>query len=168
MFVQTFQRIIVGFFGTGLNNSMQWLDIVLFFVPIVTGYTMSAICPMRKSAGSNIRGARPPAWVFGVVWPILYLLMGLSWVQLRRQLSRSPVIVDILFTALVVTLNVWLLVYSCARNAKGALYVLILALMLSLCTWGYSAPLTPFFYLTPLVAWLIFALLLNFSEVNAA
>ena len=56
---------------------MNQTDVIIFLIPLITGYFMSAICPMKKGeAGSNVP-ARPPGWVFGVVWPILYLLLTL-------------------------------------------------------------------------------------------
>jgi tryptophan-rich sensory protein len=114
-------------------------------------------------AGSSVP-SRPPGWVFGVVWPILYILMGLAWVQLRKQKDETTV--DILFSLLIIALNSWIIVYSCAKQKKNALYILILSVAIVLATWGYSVGTTEMFYLTPLVAWLIFATMLNFTEVN--
>ena len=98
---------------------MKLIDIIIFLIPLISGYTMSLICPMKKESGSNIP-ARPPAWVFGVVWPILYILMGLSWVLLRKEKNKT--IVDILFFLLIITLNSWLFSYSCLKKKKIALY----------------------------------------------
>lgn len=125
---------------------------------------MSAICPMKKGEAGASVPSRPPGWVFGVVWPILYILIGLSWVQLRKQKDKTTV--DVLFTLLIIILNSWIAVYSCAKQKKTALYILVISVAISLATWGYSVGTTQMFYLTPLVAWLLFAAMLNFTEVN--
>ena len=142
---------------------MNLTDIPIFLTPLTIGYLMSAICPMKGRAGSNVP-SRPPGWVFGVVWPILYILMGLVWVRLRKQ--KDKITVDILFCLLTVVLNSWIVVYSCANRKKDALYILLISLTISLAIWGYSVGTTELFYFTPLVVWLLFATMLNFTEVN--
>ena len=142
---------------------MKLIDIIIFLIPLISGYTMSLLCPMKKESGSNIP-ARPPAWVFGVVWPILYILMGLSWVLLRKEKDKT--IVDILFFLLIIALNSWLFAYSCLKKKKIALYILLISLVFVLAIWGYSIGTIYMFYLTPLVVWLIFACMLNFTEIN--
>ena len=125
---------------------------------------MSIICPMKKGdAGSSVP-SRPPGWVFGIVWPILYLLIGLAWVQLRKQKDQQ--MVDLLFGLLVFALNTWIVVYSCKKKKKSALYVILISLVISMALWGYSVGTNQMFYLTPLVVWLLFATMLNFTEVN--
>jgi len=143
---------------------MNPIDIIIFIIPLITAYIISAICPMKKEEAGASVPARPPGWVFGVVWPVLYLLTGLAWVQLREQ--KNQITVDILFTLLIISLNSWIVVYSCAKQKKNALYILVISVAISLATWGYSVGTTQMFYLTPLVAWLVFATMLNFTEVN--
>jgi benzodiazapine receptor len=143
---------------------MKLTDVTIFIIPIATGYIMSAACPMKKGEAGSSVSARPPGWVFGVVWPVLYLLMGLAWVQLRRQKSKN--MVDALFAVLTVSLNSWIVVYSCQKKKKSALYVLLLSFAIAMATWGYSVGTDQMFYLTPLIVWLLFATMLNFTEVN--
>ena len=143
---------------------MNLTNIIIFLIPLTTGYLMSYICPMKEGeAGTNVP-ARPPGWVFGIIWPILYILLGLVWVKLRKE--KDKIKVDILFTLLIITLNSWIYVYSCLNKKKYALYILIVSLTISLTIFGYSFGTTELFYFTPLVAWLIFAIMLNFTEVN--
>lgn len=142
---------------------MKLIDIIIFLTPLISGYTMSSICPMKRTSGSNIP-ARPPSWVFGIVWPILYILMGLSWVLLRKEKNKTTV--DILFFLLIIALNSWLFFYSCLKKKKSALYILLISIVIVLLIWGYSVGTKQMFYLTPLVVWLIFAFILNFTEIN--
>jgi tryptophan-rich sensory protein len=50
----------------------------LVLVPGAAGFAASAACPMRRDDGAAIP-FRPPAWVFGVAWPLLYLSFGKAW-----------------------------------------------------------------------------------------
>jgi len=140
------------------------LDIIIFLIPLVTGYIMSYICPINKNKAGKTVPATPPSWIFGVVWSILYVLIGLAWVQLRKQ--KYQITVDILFILLIISLNSWIFIYSCQKQKKNALYILFISFIISLGTWGYSIGTNQMFYLTPLVGWLFFAVLLNFTEVN--
>ena len=49
------------------------------------------LSPMEE-AGKEI-AFRPPSWVFGVVWPVLLLLLGYSW-TLRPKLTNYYLIFD--------------------------------------------------------------------------
>lgn len=140
---------------------MNW---IYLFIPIVTGYLTSYKCHIGKSAGKTVK-ASPPPWVFGIVWPVLYLLIGYSWVLLRKK-DKS---VDALFWMNIIVLVSWLIVYGCIKDKKSALFILLGTFIIALVTWGYAIKSTvngPMYYLTPYIGWLLFALLLNFTEVN--
>ena len=143
---------------------MDFIDWVLLLSPITTGYATSAICGMGKDAGKNIK-ARPPGWVFGVVWPVLYLLLGYSWVLMRHH----GTLINVLFILNVVGLVSWVALYSCGKQKKNAMYILLVLVVLALMTLGnvvQSDVKEPVYYLSPYIGWLVFALLLNFTEVN--
>jgi len=54
---------------------MNSRDYFLLFSPIVLGLGSAAFIEKRKIPMVN-SPYNPPAWVFGLVWPILYLLLG--------------------------------------------------------------------------------------------
>lgn len=140
---------------------MNW---IYLFIPLVTGYLTSYKCHIGKSSGKTVK-ARPPPWVFGIVWPVLYLLLGYSWVLLRKK-DKS---VDALFWMNIIGLVNWLIVYGCMKDKKSAVFILLGTFIIALVTWGYAIKSTvkgPMYYLAPYVGWLLFALLLNFTEVN--
>ena len=64
-----------------INNSLKYIPIIL---PTIIGYTASFFCKTSKDAGKNVY-FRPDSKVFGIVWPILYLLIGLSWFYARHH-----------------------------------------------------------------------------------
>lgn len=143
---------------------MNRQDYILLFTPLVSGFVASAICPMnRDTAGAHLK-ARPPPWVFGVVWPILYLLIGLAWVRMKKSRYGHQ-----LFGLNVALLCLWLYVYNCDRDKKGALYVIVSSLGVALATLVYSMTLdsTAGLILAPYVTWLIYATLLSFWDVSA-
>ena len=98
----------------------------------------------------------PPGYVFGIVWPILYILMSISAYRTFTDTGRMFVIQLIFNTAwswmffsfhmpLVALLNIWLLIYLNASIAFKMIKIDILSAIL------YS----------PYVLWLVFASYLN-------
>lgn len=149
---------------TPIEKMTVVLDIVRFILPAGIGFLTGALCPLR-SAGSSIP-ARPPGYVFGITWTLLYILVGLAWIFA----SRLHWMYDVAFLALSLLLASWTVVYGCGNDKKAALYILLLNLLaaamvtLSLVLHGSFWALA----LVPLVIWLIFATMLNYSEVNSA
>ena len=128
-------------------------------IPGVMISMSSFTCPNLKSSASNVK-FRPPGWVFGVVWPILYACIGLSW-----SITR----LDIEFLSLIVTLCMWLTVYSCFENKRLGVYILMLstfmssAIMLKIRSEHENGT---FFLMIPLTVWLAFATYLNYAEIR--
>ena len=138
-------------------------DLLRLLAPLIIGFGVAAICPIRSRAGSGIP-ARPPAWVFFVVWPILYILIGICWAYAARWSKWY----DLGFLALVIILASWVATYGCGRNVRGALYILVVSLlvvtMLVVSLTGLGTQLA--LLLVPLLIWLVFAYGLNLAEVN--
>ena len=125
----------------------------LFYLlfPIIISYIVIAICPMKKNIGSNIK-FRPPSYIFGIVWPILYILLGYAWVNAKEY--------SIFYLLLSLSLASWLVVYSCFNNKSLALGVILLSILLVLICYTLSN-LRSKLLLLPLLVWLFFALLLS-------
>ena len=137
----------------GLNNHEDYIYLLL---PLISGYSVAAFCGPSKSAGSNVK-FRPPSWVFGVVWPILYLLIGLAWVKSKKY--------SLYFIALIVLLNLWLITYVCQKNKLGGVYILLLSLLCTLFIYT-SVEKYSKYLIAPLMIWLFFATLLNVFEIQ--
>lgn len=105
----------------------------------------------------------PPDWVFGVVWSILYFLMGVSLGMIR--LSRDSQREDALFLfALQLFVNlVWPILFFCWELRLSALFVIFLLIALVI------AMISRFWRIRPLagalnlpyLVWLGFAAWLN-------
>ena len=137
-------------------SKFTYQELLLLFAPMISGYAMSSYCGPSKSAGSSVK-FRPPAWVFGVVWPILYFLIGLAWIR-SKHLTVS-------FIALLILLNLWLLVYVCQKNKVGGVYIIFLSLLSTFYIF-VGLDRTTKYILAPLLVWLLFAAFLNTFEVQ--
>ena len=87
----------------------------------------------------------PPSWVFGVVWPFLYLVIGFSWQRHPKQ--------DLLFLLLTALCGLWLLLHRCTLNERLAKAVLGSSAILA-CA---MVPLTSSPMMALPAAWLVFA-----------
>tara|TARA_Y100000389_G_scaffold157418_3_gene158548 strand:+ start:2525 stop:2956 length:432 start_codon:yes stop_codon:yes gene_type:complete len=137
-------------------SKLTTIDFLYLLLPMISGYTMAMFCKPNKSSGQVVK-FRPPAWVFGIVWPILYILLGIAWVN-SKQLS-------LLYFILILFLNLWLYVYACRENKIGGVFVIFLSI-LSLLYIFVSVSKTIKYYLVPLLVWLLFAGLINIVEVQ--
>lgn len=142
-------------------NTKKLIEIIILLIPILTGYIASAFCQIGKDAGSTLN-IRPPAWVFGVVWPILYLSLGFSWIFARRQ---QQIWADVLYSVLTLLLVLWIVVYGCAKNSKGGVYVLAGIISLLFASFSTGSILSKVL-LCPLIGWIFLATFLNVFEVE--
>jgi tryptophan-rich sensory protein len=136
------------------------MDMVIFFIPLLSGFLSSMICKIKSDSGSIVK-AIPPSYMFGIIWFILYILMGFSWLYSRKKNNENN-ITDLLFSLLIISLFLWIFFYSCRNDKKAALYIIPLSMMITI----FILINTPNFYIVPLLIWLLFAFLLNFEEVN--
>lgn len=139
-------------------KTSEWVKLLL---PLVSGFLVGGLCPMKDS-GADIN-ARPPAWVFGTIWPVLYLIVGYAWVTMSRHKSK---IADPLFSMITILLTLWVYLYSCAKRKRLALYVLVALVALGLAALKLCKDEMICIGLSVYVAWLLFAMQLNYTIVN--
>jgi len=134
------------------------------WIPLFLGYFTSSFCKIGSmNAGENIK-ARPPAFVFGIVWPILYSFLGYSWL-LMKDLKN----INLLFLTNCLLGSLWIYYFACKKNKKNALYVILFMILCGQIIYTYALQnnITLASYLIlPYNIWLMFALLLNYKEVN--
>ena len=107
----------------------------------------------------------PPDWTFGVVWPILYVLMGISVFMIWNQgLDKRNVKVALRIFVLQLVLNgLWAPIFFGFHMIALALIEIVLLwlaiLMTILVFWRISKTAT--FFLFPYILWVSFAAILN-------
>ena len=140
-----------------LNSSN---DSIRLFFAMLLGYIVSINCKMGEKAGSTVK-FRPPSYLFAIVWPILYILLGLSWVNSYK----GNKMIDRFFFVLSLLLALWIIVYSCMDDKKNAILILLLVLLLIVFLM-ILIPQKSKLYLAPLLVWILFATFLNTTEVQ--
>ena len=140
------------------------INFFVIFVPALLGYAIHASCPQEEDTGANVE-FRPPGWFFKTVWPILYLLMGISWFIELGNKDKSQFLTYSAYLLLSLCLAMWIFVYACEGRKKEGVWVLGAAIFLTLYTYTLVERKSKLL-LTPLLTWLILALLLNAFEVQ--
>ena len=130
-------------FGYTIAMFCSIIDYFYLFLPIISGYMMTMFCKPSKNAGAIVK-FRPPAWVFGIVWPILYILLGLAWIN-SKQLS-------LFYWILIILLDLWLYIYSCKNNKIGGVFIIFLSILALLYIF-INVSQTIKYYLAPLLVW---------------
>lgn len=109
---------------------------------------------------------RPPSWVFGPVWTLLYTLMGVAlWLLLQRW--RGPASarrVALTWFGAQLALNaLWSPVFFGVQNLGAALVVIVAMLVAIALTMWASRPVHPAvpWLMAPYLAWVSFATYLN-------
>jgi len=107
----------------------------------------------------------PPDWTFGVVWPILYVMMGISaFLIWQRGINKRQVKAALGLFVLQLTLNgLWTPIFFGLHMIAIALIEIVLlwvAIVLTIIAfWRISKPST--FLLFPYILWVSFAVALN-------
>lgn len=133
-------------------------------MPLILGMISGFLAPMKRV--KSIR-AKPPSYVFGIVWTILFLLYGAAWnftIESNIDNETEYILSNVFYAINMVILFSWPFVY----NYVGKWYAMFLLLFSMVFTFSsiiVSPPLAGI-CLSPLIVWEIFALILNFTIVN--
>lgn len=133
----------------------------VIFVPMLSGYLASYFCGNQRMREGNT-SYTPPGWVFGIVWPILYTLIGYSW---YRNIDDAKLAA--LYGALVALLTSWIPITSCFDKQIEGVWIIVLSILLT----SYCMLLSSHadrLLLLPLLVWLLFATLLSVGKLDAA
>jgi translocator protein len=108
----------------------------------------------------------PPNWVFGPVWTVLHLLMGISLYMLWTQSSKKDKTkAFVTFGAQLILNTLWSIVFFGLHSPIGGVVVILVLLMVIIVTmryfWHFSKPAT--YLLVPYILWVSFATVLNIS-----
>jgi translocator protein len=108
----------------------------------------------------------PPGWVFGVVWSLLYILMGvaLAMILYARGSKGRGLALGLFFTQLVLNL-IWSPLFFAAHQVSMAFWLILAILALTIATTFAFAPIrkAAAWLLVPYMVWLSFASILNYK-----
>jgi len=109
----------------------------------------------------------PPDWIFGVVWPILYVMMGVAAFLISNKgiSSKQTKVALGLFVFQLILNGLWTPIFFGLHMMGLALAEIILLWVAILVTifafWRISKPAT--YLLIPYILWVSFAVVLNAS-----
>ena len=138
-----------------MNQMEHWR----LWTPLVSGYILSALCPITDEG--KMLPQRPPSYVFGLVWLVLYILLGLSWLH-----SRNDIETDVMHAILTGFLCLWIVVFSCLSLKKYGLYVLSCTVAIIVCCMCLHPHKLSKVALTPLLAWCSLAFHFNYHILD--
>lgn len=136
-------------------------ELFIIFLPMLSGYLTSMFCRIESDAGSKV-WFRPPPIVFSIVWPILYLFLGISWFFALNEHWLT----NISYLILIFLLSLWIYFYSCEKDKKTAIYILSASCVLSLLLCVFVSNFYSKILAIPLLLWLVFATIINIYEVK--
>lgn len=107
----------------------------------------------------------PPGWIFGIVWPVLYLLMAIAvWMAYTNKPKNKETILKLYFAQLLLNAS-WTPVFFGMHSILGGLMIIpamIIAISFLMKEY-YPKQMTSFYLMIPYLAWCTFALFLNFN-----
>ncbi|HEY8591432.1 MAG TPA: TspO/MBR family protein [Sphingomicrobium sp.] len=108
----------------------------------------------------------PPGWAFGVVWPILYAMLGvaLAMVLAEPESDRRRIAVTFFFAQLALNFA-WSPIFFAAHDIELAQAVIITMIIVAAITAGqfYRIRRAAGLLMVPYLCWLVFAATLNGS-----
>jgi tryptophan-rich sensory protein len=109
---------------------------------------------------------QPPGWVFGVVWPTLYLMMGLALAMvLNAPGARDRNVAIALFLSQFVINLTWSPIFFGAHQVTVAFFIILVMLGVAIATTFVFARVrkAAAWLMVPYLVWISFAAILNFQ-----
>lgn len=157
-----------GRFGAGAALRLAFC-VALCFVPGIFGALFNPGGPGDWYAGLAKPALTPPGWIFPVVWPLLYAMMGvalfLALSPSRRDAPRWPLAV---FAVQLVLNGLWSWLFFGLERADLALVdiALLLAAIVAAIAGFRQRRAAAAWLLVPYLAWVSFATWLNLEIVR--
>lgn len=129
----------------------------LIFLPLCVGLLSTTFSKDLKTAPKS--DYQPPPYVFSIVWPILYLIMGYS----SYIISKNDKVPNVFYIQLLLNFT-WSIVYSRLGVTYGLINIILL-LVFSIVTYieFYKLNQVAANFLIPYILWICFATFLNIT-----
>jgi tryptophan-rich sensory protein len=144
-----------------------WYSILWIFSPIILGLGSSAIFISRNKIPRVRSKWNPPGWVFGVVWPVLYLLLGYaSYLVWKSNTKSSGNILEKYIIHFVLLLLWWPYFVYFPNAIFSTISLFLLAISAVYIGWNfYKINKTAGYCLFPYTIWLFFATFLTSQTI---
>lgn len=149
---------------------MKWKSLLVYIgIPLLIGLLSSFASrgAMGNFAMLNKPSFAPPAWLFPVVWTILYILMGVaSYIVVNSNASDKKIKKAITVYAVQLVFNFfWSIIFFNLEQYLLAFFWLLALLFLVIYTTilFYNISKTAGYMMIPYIVWLLFAGVLNFA-----
>jgi benzodiazapine receptor len=140
------------------------LNILIIFIPIILGF-ISTLFINKNNIPSSVKSPiNPPKWLFGVVWPILYLLLGYSSYIIYNSKALNKNKIFMLYIIHIILLSIWFPVFVNYYNKKLSLASLIFILLYAIYLYFEYNKINVIasYCLIPYILWLCFASYLTY------
>ena len=108
----------------------------------------------------------PPNWIFGPVWTLLYLMMGVSAWLVLKQYNKNPKVISalVIFSTQLLLNGLWSPVFFGLHSTLGGFIIIIVLFIMIIKTILVFMKISRLagFLLFPYAAWVGFASILNF------
>jgi len=144
------------------------LLVICIAIPLIIGgigsfFTMPEV--LGWYAGLQKPWFNPPSWIFGPVWTLLYILMGISlWLVIRDGVEEKPVQQAVLVFAAQLLANLaWSIIFFGMHNLLGAVLEILLldALIIATIVTFRKIDQKAAWLLVPYICWSGFATILT-------
>ena len=140
--------------------NMRW---IIVLIPLLLSTLQQMVFPSNFQKNKKVF-FQPPGYVFGVVWTILYLMLGLYAFRLlneKNSLTSCDLNLFILFILNMVINIAWTPVVNNLRMFTTGIYMIATIITITLVMIVLENDKINKALLIPYISWLFFALLLN-------
>ena len=106
----------------------------------------------------------PPDWLFGPVWTVLYIMIGMAGGLLWQQRQASPHALTIYIVQLLLNFSWSFIFFGAQKIGWAAVDIVLLWLSIAITLWlARRASKTACWLLVPYFLWVSFAMILNIT-----
>ena len=144
---------------------MEYLKYIIIFIPLILGSVIANFSNFRTDKEYNKLNKSkimPPNYIFSIVWPILYLLIGISYYYGINTNSYYNYIIPII--GLIINYS-YTPIFLKLDNLILAFIIVLLTLVFAIITFiqFYYFNKISSYLLIPYILWLIFASYLSYD-----
>ena len=141
--------------------NMRW---IIVLIPLLLSTLQQMVFPSNFQKNKKVF-FQPPGYVFGVVWTILYLMLGLYAFRLlneqKKSLTSCDIFLFVLFVFNIIINLAWTPVVNNLRMFTTGIYMIATMITITLIMIVLENDKINKALLIPYLSWLFFALLLN-------